>query len=212
MLDGLRRFLLKIFVRDEDKILADLWDNKFKKSEIYYNARGTYKMDVRNLVVPRSNVLSPVANKLSGSYDNKAIEALKYVRANFTYKYDSNNYNEVEYWQHPEISLQKGSGDCEDGALLIASILRNAGVPAYRLKVCAGWVKTANGKQGGHAYVIYLADDNCWYILDWCYYGNESEENFLKVQHKENIKYQEIWWTFNDQYSWAQHTTELGKK
>lgn len=93
--------------------------------------------------------------------------------------------------------------NCEDGAILLASLLRIAGIPAYRVKLCAGWVKSKKGIEG-HAYVIYLADDNKWYTLDWCYWPDASDFNFKKTSHEKNSDYQEIWWTANDENTWAQ--------
>jgi hypothetical protein len=195
-----------------DEQQADYWDNKWPKASITYGARGykgkRHRMDVRNTMVTKSVILQ--SYKKSGTYDNIALALLREVKRKITYVSDSHNYNEAEYWQAPEITLSKGNGDCEDGALLLASLMRMSGIPAYRVKVCAGWVKTSSGR-GGHAYVIYLADDGNWYPLDWCYYGTESERNFKKIPHKDNSKYQEIWWTFNDQYAWSQKDTRLGK-
>ena len=98
--------------------------------------------------------------------------------------------------------------NCEDGALLLASCMRVAGIPAYRIKLAAGWVKSDKGK-AGHAYVIYLADDNQWYTLDWCYWPKASDFSFKKTPHEENSDYQDIWWTANDEFTWAQKTTEV---
>lgn len=191
---------------------AEYWNNKWPRNEITYSARWDnatrYKMDVRHMILNKSHVLRHTARQFTGSDDEKAIDILKFVKNNLVYVSDSYNYNQAEYWQHPEITAQKSTGDCEDGALLIASLMRLSGIPAYKLKVCAGWVKSGDGR-GGHAYVIYLADDDEWYVLDWCYYGNESIDNFKKVPHKHNDKYQEIWWTFNDEYTWAQKSTKL---
>jgi len=187
---------------------ADMWNNKWPMAPIIYKAQGTYLMDVRNLVFNRSYVLEKTSKYLIGTDDEKALAALKKVKLILTYVSDDSNYNVAEFWQDPEITIQSCKGDCEDGAILLASLMRCAGIPAYRVKICAGWVKTTDGR-GGHAYVIYLADDGNWYPLDWCYYGNESIKNFLKVPHKDNTNYQDIWWTFNDEYSWAQTTTRL---
>jgi predicted transglutaminase-like cysteine proteinase len=130
------------------------------------------------------------------------------VAGNIKYKSDDKNYKLAEFWQHPEVTLQKGTGDCEDGALLLISLMRCAGIPAYRCKLCAGWVKTRTGR-GGHAYVIYLANDDNWYTLDWCYWPGDSVKNFRQESHEKNKKYQQIWWTVNDEFSWAQKSVEL---
>jgi len=171
-------------------------------------------MDVRNLILTRSHILDPVVasqankNAAGDNYDGMALALLNFVIKNVTYKSDSSVYDKPEFWQHPEITLQMGIGDCEDGAILLASLMRVAGIPAYRVKLCAGWVKSGGGQEG-HAYVIYLADDNNWYTLDWCYWPDASKFNYKKSPHENNTDYKEIWWTANDENSWAQKTTNV---
>jgi len=188
---------------------ADYWDAKWPKNQVLYSARGQYKMDIRNLILTRSYLLDRVvlinANKdgTGTNYDEMALNLFRFVKSSITYDTDDNMYAQPEFWQHPEITHQMRKGDCEDGALLLASLLRVAGIPAYRVKVCAGWVKSKKGTEG-HAYVIYLADDNKWYTLDWCYWPDASDFNFKKNSHETNSDYQDIWWTANDENTWAQ--------
>lgn len=194
---------------------ADFWDNRWPKNKVIYKARGKYSMDVRNLILTRSYILDPIVaanagkNAAGDNYDDMAISLLKYVKSHLSYKSDDVTYATPEFWQHPEISLAMGIGDCEDGALLLASLMRVAGIPSYRVKLCAGWVKSKSGQEG-HAYIIYLADDNKWYVLDWCYWPSESISNFKRKPHEDQTdKYYEIWWTANDESSWAQSTTKI---
>ena len=191
---------------------ADYWDNKWPKSPVTYHTRGRYSMDVRNLILNKSCILDTVAVNYKGitEPDKKVYALLKFVIKHMTYVTDAKLYNQPEYWQHPEITLAMRKGDCEDGALLLASLMRICGIPAYRVKLAAGWVKTNNhGKTEGHAYVIYLADDNKWYTLDWCYWPKASTFNFKKTPHEKNKDYKDIWWTANDEYAWAQTSTEI---
>ena len=102
--------------------------------------------------------------------------------------------------------------NCEDGSLLIISLLRMAGIPDWRVKICAGWVvsPTIPSRRTGHAYVIYLSEaNNEWYVLDWCYYSDLSMRRFNKLPHRMCPEYQEIWWTCNDKHSWAQESTVI---
>lgn len=194
---------------------ADYWDNKWPKNKVTYKARGRYSMDIRNLILTRSYILDPAVaahagkNSTGDNYDEMALSLLKFVKSHMKYQSDDATYSTPEFWQHPEISMAMGIGDCEDGAILLASLMRVAGIPAYRVKLCAGWVKS-NGGQEGHAYVIYLADDNKWYVLDWCYWPSESISNFKRKPHEDQgDKYYEIWWTANDECTWAQTTTKI---
>ncbi len=212
-------WLTDMFKKKKEKKMAtlqgaDYWNNKWPNNKVTYKARGRYVMDVRNLILNKSYILDGVVAAQAGrnsngdNYDEMALALLKLVIATITYKSDDSVYDKPEFWQHPEITFQMGMGDCEDGALLLASLMRVAGIPAYRVKLCAGWVKTLSGKEG-HAYVIYLADDNEWYTLDWCYWPKLSKFNFKSSPHAKNTDYKEIWWTANDEHTWAQSTTEV---
>lgn len=189
-------------------LLEVVWNNNWYQNILVYKAQGKIKRDVRNLVFTKSYLLQPVYEDLMNDRlvygnDECASEVLKLVHKNIKYKSDEEEWGLAEYWQDSETTWQLKSGDCEDGALLIASLLRMAGVPAYRVKVCAGWVKVGKGK-GGHAYCIYLSEKtNEWYILDWCFYYNESLKNFNKIPHKKCERYEDVWWTFNDKHSWT---------
>ena len=192
------------FLADESD-RATFWNNKWAKNKVTYKAQEV-KRDVRNLIPTKSYLLPNL--KTNESDDALALKTLKFVKSTIKYKGDLETHKMTEFWQHPEETYQTKVGDCEDGALLIASLLRIAGVPAYKVKICAGWVKTADTR-GGHCYVIYLAEDDNWYVLDWCYYGTESQTNFKKIPHKDNSNYEEIWWTANDKYTWSQKSTVI---
>ena len=201
------------YKRKNDNTDRDYWDNKWEKNKVVYKAQ-KYDMDIRNLVITKSNIMnsSPIY-KEGVSQDVIALDTLKAVVARLRYDSDSNIYGTPEYWEYPEITFQRKTGDCEDGALLLISLMRMAGIPAYRVKLCAGWVKMPGTEQlSGHAYVIYLADDACWYAMDWCYYAEDSIANFKKVMHSDNPMYKGIWWTANDQYTWAQKNTVVKPK
>lgn len=116
--------------------------------------------------------------------------------------------------------------NCEDGAILIASLLINAGIPSWRVKVCAAQVMADpifapaddEGELGGHAYCIYLADrpDSDrkleWVILDWCYLQDPDipiEKKPLARDGGQEGAYRDIWFTFNNEKSWAQTAFEV---
>lgn len=100
--------------------------------------------------------------------DYIALAAHRYAVKHLTYVSDGF----IDNWQHPMITHKTRRGDCEDGAILIASILKASGVPQTRYKIVAGLVNS-NGRIGGHAYVIYRRDSGDWITLDWCF-NNDS--------------------------------------
>ncbi|MBN1216392.1 MAG: DUF4332 domain-containing protein [Candidatus Lokiarchaeota archaeon] len=114
--------------------------------------------------------------------------------------------------------------NCEDGAILIAALMINAGVPSFRVKVCAGSVladpKVAPSEDniGGHGYAIYLADRKDsdrgleWVILDWCYIPDpeiQIDKKPLAKNGGTDGAYQDVWFTFNDEFSWSQNDFEI---
>ncbi|RLC72500.1 MAG: hypothetical protein DRI26_02830 [Chloroflexi bacterium] len=85
-----------------------------------YEARPGALYDVREFIQPGE--VAHISSRLwreSGGDPNKFVSlALDWVHRNITYKYEPG-----EYWQTPAQTLMKGSGDCEDEALLFQSIV-----------------------------------------------------------------------------------------
>ncbi|GAF84051.1 unnamed protein product, partial [marine sediment metagenome] len=75
-----------------------------------------------------------------------------------------------------------------------------------------------SSEEGGHAYCIYLADRPEssrkleWVILDWCYLQDPEvpvDKKPLAGNGGQEGAYKEIWFTFNDEYSWAQSSFQV---
>lgn len=191
-----------------DSYYSDFWNNKWKKSNVFYTARGWPIIINSILGDVFEEVLEDYRNQTN---DEKVKSVLRWMRANFIYTGDPNQFNKAEFWQYASESWNTREGDCEDGAILMYKLLRNLGVPAFRLKICAGWVVDPNNNsQAGHAYLIYLSEKyNSWYIVDWCYYYLDSLLNMYITEHKNMSNYKEIWWTFNEEYMWSQHDVKI---
>ena len=213
----------------------DYWNDKYKKAPIIYTARALrgkeyYKQidtDVKSFIKNNDAILAHVidqAELLKGTFNETALTVQDFVNGFFKYKYDEETSDCPEFWQFPFESIQSGIGDCEDGAILIASLLINAGIPSYRVKVAGGGVLTdpvfapSNTELGGHAWCIYLADRSDsergleWVILDWCYAPDPDvpiEEKPLAKDGGQQGGYKETWFTFNDEYSWAIDLTQI---
>ncbi len=91
------------------------------------------------------------------------MEVRDWVSGNIVYKSDSSNHGSSEYWQLPRETLDSRTGDCEDYAILTASLLRAAGWKSDEVYVLVG---TANedGQTVGHAF-IKIKILGVWY---WC--------------------------------------------
>ena len=213
----------------------DYWNNKWEKAPIIYTGRALrgkdyYKQidaDVKSFIKNNDAILHHVIDQAElkkGTFNETALTVQDFVNGFFKYKFDEETSDCPEFWQFPFESIQSGIGDCEDGAILTASLLINTGIPSYRVKVAGGGVlpdpvvAPSNTELGGHAWCLYLADrpDSKrgleWVILDWCYAPDPDvpiEEKPLAKNGGQQKGYKETWFTFNDEYSWAIDLTQI---
>lgn len=201
------------------------WNNKWPKAPIIYNGRALrgqkdrIACDVKIFITDKDEIVQNIVKQYKlkkSTYDATALAVQQWVVKFLTYKYDDDLNLTPEFWQFPFETLQSNYGDCEDGAILITSLCIAAGIPSWRVKVCAGYVQSSpTAPQGGHAYCLYLADDGEFRILDWCYY----EDSRIQVSQKPLAKnggqrnsYKDVWFTFNNEYSWNQTSLTVSSR
>lgn len=187
--------------KDTDNELENTLNNKYpKKNRLYlrYETDGDYQIDVRNYFQTYDSSLPVVSGRNS---DKIALNCINWVIDNITYVSDSIDYKQTEYWAYGYQTLKHRTGDCEDGAILLANMLVANGVPYYRVRLNAGSVRG-----GGHCYVTYCREtDNKFVVLDWCYNPNKKEMKD-RPTHKEERNYinQEknyyVWFSWNLKY------------
>ena len=223
------------FKKDYGKFGSEFWNKKWETAPIIYTGRAlrgeSYKkqidVDVKAFIKENDAILWHVITQVGLRKDtpNETALAVQNFVCNFLkYKYDDESVDCPEFWLFPFESIQSEIGDCEDGAILIAALLINAGIPNWRVKVCAAQVfadpvfAPSETELGGHAYCIYLADREDserkleWVILDWCYLQDPEipiEEKPLARNGGQEGAYQEVWFTFNNENSWAQSSFEI---
>lgn len=86
-----------------------------------------------------------------------------WVAANIQYKTDEEQWGVDEYWQTPDETLSLQSGDCEDFAILLCTLLRAYGIGKEHIYVAIG----VDDQGYGHAFLIenwYL--DGEWRALE----------------------------------------------
>lgn len=140
-----------------------------------------------------------VKNKREPTHDERALEALRFVRKTVLYSDDLKVEGLAEYWQFPYETLLLKTGDCEDVAILLANLMLSLGIPYWRIRLNAGSV---NG--GGHCYVTYCREtDDEFVILDWCYWPNDLPVSERKL-HRDEANYSGhdfgIWFSWNTLY------------
>jgi len=146
--------------------------------------------DIKTLV---NTIVSP-----GDTNDEKAYKIMNWVQDNIEYKSDFENYKTDEYWALPTMTLDRKSGDCEDGAFLMHSMMLNAGIPYEQIRTYGGLVFAGEGAAtGGHGWTAYQREtDNEWIVLDWCYYANKKPIAD-RAPMKDDIKYIDDWFYVN---------------
>ncbi|AXS80048.1 transglutaminase family protein [Dechloromonas sp. HYN0024] len=145
-----------------------------------------YPMDVREYVATENNALirqtlsKDVTAYMRREHMNKALFSQRRKGA-FDYRVHvlTNFVSErIQYqtrrgrdpWQYPEETLALRTGDCEDIAFVLASLLLASGVSAYNLRVALGNVLTrhSNGQEISydHMWVMYKAESGQWHLLE----------------------------------------------
>jgi len=114
------------------------------------------------------------AQCVSDSYDETVQNVLKYWQAkpvgeHMKYIGDKENYGTTEYWATIDEIIEIMQDDCDGFMVAIFLTCLAAGVPEYRLYCTIGTVVG-----GGHAYVVYLADNGLEYAIDGCYWTRTS--------------------------------------
>jgi hypothetical protein len=203
--------------------LTEYWNNKLPKNVVAYTGRAIPKknptgdgtilqerveIDVKTMLTGNDALVQKLLNthNLKGATHDETISNIqKFVVGYLKYIGDDLSNCTMEYWQFPFETIADRTGDCEDGALLIAALAINAGVPAFRVRVVAGMVQPApTAPQGGHGYVSYLREsDNQWVVIDWCYLEDSNIPVAEKSLHKDNQYYKDVWFSFNNEYSWS---------
>jgi hypothetical protein len=114
-----------------------------------------------------------------------------------------------ENWSFSYQTLGRKNGDCEDGAILLYDILRNAGIPAWKLRLNAGFWNP-DGTGGGHIWLSYYVEsqfwkskrDDKWVILDWCDEPFSATKVEDRIRHTEDKRYI-VDYSFNEDYTWS---------
>ncbi len=115
--------------------------------------------DMTVFITPDSENIISFANKIS---TNDPIQIYKFVRDEIKYVDDYLTYDyRFEYWQFPEETLRLRTGDCEDQAILLCTLLRAKGYEPEEVKVVFGLTSSNTG----HAWVELFYEGN-WVVFD----------------------------------------------
>jgi hypothetical protein len=189
----------------------------------YPRKKSSYDIDVREfLVTERNEVMrktlrediksyvrtSPGANwelfqsRSEGSFDHRAHLIAEYVSEKIAYK-----AARQDFWQFPDETLWVKEGDCEDRALLVASLLLASGVSGYNVRVALGKLrvskKSAKYRNYDHAWVMYKNEEGRWTILEPLHLHREAKGAFKPERPSGLTKAEYIpYFVFNDVHLW----------
>lgn len=205
-----------------DKYYEGYWNNYFVKTTVIYKAKPKFYASIKTILYVDDkqgeemiNFFSilPGVDEARASNESSIIFAFNWVRKNIDYRGDLLTRNASEYWQNPYETFKSRQGDCEDGSILIYWICRYLDVPAWKLRIVTTWV-ILNNEQSGHAFLAVASRPALsivydWYVMDWSFYSNNVLRNFRKNPIRKIPDYTPgvtpVWWSFNEEYEWAQH-------
>lgn len=218
--------LIQKFPMVYEQIQKSLWE-----SFVWYIINSKYRKSVELKKWIKEQIDNPeprveqVANRIKtvDDLDKQVVNVLRFVRQNIQYKGDLQSWDIQERWNEGWETVKDGYGDCEDHHILMYLLCRLKGVPANRLYICAGDVKSGSGSAtGGHCWLAYKPKNYPlnFTFLDSCYYykGNEVPNRNLFTINNQNIfeyvktkggwtelksKYYKIWFAFNEEKAFS---------
>jgi predicted transglutaminase-like cysteine proteinase len=133
----------------------------------------------------------------SGKPYNEFNALRDWVATRIFYKSDQDNFGVSDYWQFPLETLERGTGDCEDIAILLCSLLRASGVPADQVYVAIG---TPKGTEGYHAYLLERYSKGVWSMIEPQLDPVTSAFSFTFLDWALTYDFSSDLFCFNDQY------------
>ena len=128
-------------------------------------------VNVTSFVQPEDELIQETLKdilKHKPPFSNNAEAIRNWVAGNIEYGFDPINWltaerknlNPLEYWQYPRETIKSKSGDCEDFAILLCSLLRVSGYSSKEV-----YVVLAKCPRGGHGFVA-LKESGEWRYIE----------------------------------------------
>jgi transglutaminase-like putative cysteine protease len=168
----------------DPKEFKRVWDSRF----VYLHPKSFVKP---SHIEVKKAYNEAVQHQLFGSQAEKVRD---WISKNIKYVPDYEAYNWYdcltrngdfhEYWQYPEETLAKRTGDCEDMAILMTSMLRAGGVPADKVYVALG-----SDGENNHA----------WVIVDDKPYEPIAKDPLQRIHGQRMLSKFDTYYLFNDE-------------
>lgn len=140
-----------------------------------------------------------------GSFDYRASVIKEFVSDHIRYEHTGRR----DPWQFPDETVAVRSGDCEDRALLIASLMIAVGISSYNVRVALGkmrfWDKNGRTSTADHVWVMYKTEVGRWLVIE----PSVAKARILRsnaipksvISHPISAEYIP-YYVFNDQHLW----------
>lgn len=206
-----------------ESFCARWWNKQWKRSRVLWDLQGNGQQEVQECLLFDQDDRNAAIGVLlrMGTLPDALDDRVRFIVKRFQdlydmsvlvkyggcYDTDSHLHDVLDYWQSPKETVDLGKGDCDDWGLLLYCILRQANVPAWRLKCNVTNVIKQGVLEGLHFDLLYLAKtDYEWYVLEGTWYPQTALLRFLHEPRKECTDlYGAILFTFNEEFVWAQH-------
>jgi hypothetical protein len=110
-------------------------------------------------------------------------------------------------WRFPDETLSVREGDCEDRALLIASLLLASGISSFNVRVALGELRfystEARSRSFGHCWVMYKNEAGQWLVIDPTHTRKQAAQ--LAPKGLATLRAAAYWprYLFNDVHLWG---------
>jgi hypothetical protein len=189
----------------------------------YTRNKGYYDIDVREFLVTERNEVTRKTlredvkafvrstqgadwdlfqSRTAGSFDHRAYLIAAFVAEKIACKSSPRGY-----WQFPDETLWVREGDCEDRALLLASLLLASGISGYNVRVALGkmrtWSRSGRPREHDHSWVMYKGEEGRWILLEPLRLPLEAKGAF-RPERPSGISRSEYqpFFVFNDVHLW----------
>ena len=199
-----------------DRILHDCVVPSFRPVVGKSGPRNGYPIDVREfLATDRNEIvrralrhelprfyerqgvdLRRVESRDPGTFDLRAALVRSWVSETVSYS----RVTGLDAWQFPDETLSLRRGDCEDRALLLASLLVGSGISPYNVRVALGQVRSTGpggSEAHDHAWVMYRNEGGHWMPLELVE-GRRSRRRAARPRRVEYVPY----YVFNRDHLW----------
>ena len=187
------------------------------------DTRIKYEIDIREYISNRDNAVIKRAideirkgltsdekgfflSHKEGSFDFRARKVTEYLSKRVRYK---KSHREFDNWLFPAETLEIKSGDCEDRAFLLASLMLSSGISSYVVRVALGKLYNQRTKESkDHVWVMYKNESGVWMLIEPMLHTERAEKQEKALRKKAKLTvtdtYEYIpYYVFNDSHLWS---------